>query len=235
MIDEEIFNGELSDEEISRIIEKYEEEILSDIEQIDKKISLFNIETPDSLDKKINSLGLYPKTLKIKNQFYKKVSVIVLVLFISGSILFKPKIALAIKQIIFQVVSYQTKESLDINLYRDDNAVDNLEFYLPIGFKSSGEVDNFNTQKFVYKNKKDKFITINAYPENFILSIDNENYDQYEEIEIDNRIGKMIVKNGITGIIFVNEDTLYELESNLPKDEFLAFAKNIKIKKTGGT
>lgn len=126
MIDEEIFNGELSDEEISRIIEKYEDEILSDIEEIDKKISLFNIETPNSLDKKINSLGLYPKTLKIKNQFYKKVSVIVLALFISGSILFKPKIALAIKQIIFQIVSYQTKESLDINLYRDDNAVDNL-------------------------------------------------------------------------------------------------------------
>lgn len=234
MIDEEIFNGELSDEEISRIIEKYEDEILSDIEEIDKKISLFNIETPDSLDKKINSLGLYPKTLKRKNQLYKKVSVIVLVIFISGSILLKPEIALAIKQIIFQVVSYQTKESLDINLYRADNAVDNLEFYLPKGFKSSGEVDNFNTQKFVYKNKEDKFITINAYPENFILSIDNEDYEQYEEIEIDNRIGKMIVKNGITGIIFVNEDTLYELESNLPKDEFLAFAKNIKIKKTGG-
>lgn len=231
MIDEDVFNEELSDKEISKIIDENKNIILSEIEQIDKKISLFNIETPVSLNKKINSLGLYPKILKRKQQFYGKVSIIILALFLFGSILLKPKVALAIKQIIFQVVSYQTKESLDINLYREDNAVNNLVVYLPSEFELSTQIDNFNTQRFVYKNKKDEFIIINAYPENFILAIDNENYEEYEEIEINNYIGKLIVKNGITSIIFVDEGILYVLESNLPKYDFLAFAENIKIKK----
>lgn len=132
----------ISDKEILNLIgEEHKTKILEEIGQIDKKISLFDIDIPNSLDKKINSLGIKTKILEKRKILYRKVSVLILMFIFSMSLVCvsNSNIVLAVKEAMIQIVSFQTKQSLDVNLYRGDNLLNKLEFYVPNGFEKSDE------------------------------------------------------------------------------------------------
>lgn len=225
-------SNSLKDKKILDLIGKKEEKrILEEIEQIDKKISLLNIQIPDSLDKKINYLGINPKILKRRKPLYKKVAIFISLLFFSGSLvcIVNPKIALALKEEMIQIISFQTKESLEVNLYKGDNLLNKLEFYIPNGFKKSNYVDDFNKQKVIYENEKDQFIKISIYPQNFLLSLDNEDCEEYTDIKINDYAGKIFIKNNVITILFFDNVSLFEVESNLPKEKILKVAETIHI------
>lgn len=225
-------SNSLKDKKILDLIGKEEEKrILGEIEQIDKKISLLNIQIPDSLDKKINYLGINPKILKRRKPLYKKVAIFISLLFFSGSLvcIVNPKIALALKEEMIQIISFQTKESLEVNLYKGDNLLNKLEFYIPNGFKKSNYVDDFNKQKVIYENEKDQFIKISIYPQNFLLSLDNEDCEEYTDIKINDYAGKIFIKNNVITILFFDNVSLFEVESNLPKEKILKVAETIHI------
>lgn len=222
----------LPDNEILDLIGKEEEKsIASEIEKIDKEIFLFNIKTPDSLNKKIKSAGINFKIPQKRKHFYRKIAAFILMIIFSGSLIcvYNPNITLAVKKVVLQIVSFQTKESLNINLYRGDNLLDKVEFSLPNGFKKSNYIDNFNKQSVIYENKKGEFIKISIYPENFFLSFDNEDYQEYEDIKINSYSGKIIIKNDIITILFFDNVNLFEVESNLSKEKALIFAESINI------
>lgn len=225
-------SNSLKDKKILDLIGKKEEKrILEEIEQIDKKISLLNIQIPDSLDKKINYLGINPKILKRRKPLYKKVAIFISLLFFLGSLvcIVNPKIVLALKEEMIQIISFQTKESLEVNLYKGDNLLNKLEFYIPNGFKKSNYVDDFNKQKVIYENEKDQFIKISIYPQNFLLSLDSEDCEEYTDIKINDYAGKIFIKNNVITILFFDNVSLFEVESNLPKEKILKVAETIHI------
>lgn len=222
----------LTDNEILDLIGKEEEKrIASEIEKIDKDIFLFDIDTPDSLNKKIKATGINLKLPQKRKPFYKRIATVILMIIFSGSLIcaYNPNIVLAVKKVVLQIVSFQTKESLNINLYRGDNLLNKLEFFLPNGFKKLNYVDDFNKQSVIYENEKGEFIKISIYPENFFLSFDNENYQEYKDIKVNGYSGKIIIKNDIVTILFFDDVNLFEVESNLPKEKTLIFAESINI------
>lgn len=222
----------ISDKEILNLIgEEEKNKILLKIKQIDEKIFLFNIEPPDSLDKKINSLGIHTKILEKRKILYKKIVVFILIFIFSGSLvcISNPNIVSAVKKVVMQIISFQTKESLEVNLYKGDDILNKLEFYVPNGFKKADYIDDFNTQKVIYKNTENQFIKISIYSDNFLLSLDNENGQQYEDIKINDYIGKIIIENDIITILFFDNFSLLQVESNLPKEKVLTVAKSINI------
>lgn len=222
----------LTDKEVLDLIGKEEEKrIASEIEKIDKDIFLFDIDTPDSLNKKIRATGINLKLPQKRKPFYKRIATVILIITLSGNLicLFNPNIVLAVKRAVLQIVSFQKKESLNINLYRGDNLLDKLELAPPSGFEKSNYIDDFNKQSVTYENEKGEFIKISIYPENFFLSFDNEDYQEYEDININDFSGKMIIKNDIVTILFFDNVSLFEVESNLSKEETLIFAESINI------
>lgn len=114
-------------------------------------------------------------------------------------------------------------------MYRGDNLLNKLEFYVPNGFEKSDYVDYFNKQKVVYENENDQFIKISIYPENFLLSLDSEDCDEYEDIKINDYAGKIFIKNDVITILFFDNVNLFEVESNLPKEKILKVAETIYI------
>lgn len=222
----------MSDEEILNLIGKeHKNKILEEIEQIDKKIFLFHIKTPNSLDKKIDSLGIKTKTLEKRKVLYRNVAVLILIIIFSGNLvcIYNPNVVLAIKKTMIQIVSFQTKQSLDVNLYEGENLLKKLEFYVPKGFEKSDYVDYFNKQKVVYKNENDQFIKISIYPENFLLSLDSEDCKEYEDIKVNDYAGKIFIKNDMITILFFDNVNLFEVESNLSREKTLKVAETIYI------
>lgn len=222
----------LSDDEILKLIgEEEQKRILSEISDIDEKISLFDIEVPSSLDKKTEDLEIASKTFKKEKNLYKKIAVVAFILFFIGQqmYIYNPDIAFALKVKMLQVVSFQTKQALDINLYQGDNLLDKLQFCIPKGFKKSNYVDDFNKQKVVYFNENDEFIKISIYPDSFSLALDNENAQEYENIKVNDYSGKIIIKNDVITILFLDGVSLFEVESNLSKKEVLRVAETIYV------
>lgn len=210
------------------IIKKENQKILSEIQKIDEKVALYGIEIPKTLDKKIEQLGI--STVKRqKRKLYKKVSAFILVFLLSAEaiLIFNPKITEGLKRFLTQTFIFQNKEAIQISIQQAENYWNNYTIYIPKDFKLSSQVDSFNTQKVTFTNEVNQFITINLYPEDFYISLDNENFDNYEDIIVDNYSAKLIIKNGITTILFFNTINLIEIESNLTKEETLLIAENI--------
>lgn len=108
---------------------------------------------------------------------------------------------------------------------------DERNFYLsivPNGFEVTSSDSCWNLKRLVFRNEKQNdYITLTLYKPEYRLSLDNEDYEKYEDIEIGDSNGKMVIKNEIITIVFLHNRQFYEIESNLSEEDIMDIAEKI--------
>lgn len=217
----------MTDEELGKLIgAEGAEDIASKITDLDSRISAMQTELPDSMRKKLKSIGLKFHT---KGYFvdYQRTAVFILLLVIALSTvcIVKPEIVTAFRNIIYEMFSYETGESLDLSL--EESVWDKYTPEIPQGFQLTNNLNLQNVKRHTYTNEADDYIKISIYKESVTLSLDNEKYEQYEDVEVNQSLGKKITKNSISTIVFQSNQYIIVVESNLPDLDVLNIAKSI--------
>lgn len=203
------------------------EEFEKTFEGLDKRIDAMGVELPDTLVKKIRQEGI---SIHQKNNIsihQKLASFFIFFLIISGLLcIINPDIVTAVKQSIHKFVYDESIESSDFQLQESIKTL--YEPAIPDGFNISENKYNANLKQDTYISTDNKFIKISVYSNNYFLSHDKENYENYESISVQGFEGKQITKLDITTIIFSDNHNIFEVESNLSASEVLIIAKSIK-------
>lgn len=85
---------------------------------------------------------------------------------------------------------------------------------------------NFIRKK--YENESGHDIEISLYAEAYKLSLDNEKYEHYEDITINDFQGKKISKDNTTMVIVFVHDRIVSVNSNLPENNLDDILKSIR-------
>lgn len=201
-------------------------ETKDEIEDLDKRIDAMGLELPEKLTQTIQQDILHNKTkLCHKNNFRycRKIAVYIAIVFM-GICVFNPKVTMAIKNVVYELFSIESKESIDIKL--EEEIWKKYTPYIPNGFELETQIDNVNLTKKIY-TRSDYFISISISTKEYYLSLDNENLSDLEEIKINTSKGKKMVRNQVTTIVFPFNNYIFEVESNLSEQETMDIAKSI--------
>lgn len=218
--------------EIMEIIGKKEEEsYLKESERIQKKITLNHIKPPKSLDKKIQKMIADENKKQKQKAISLKIAIFLLVFIIGCQTVYivNPKIAMAVRYTISRLFFFQSEKSIDFQIQDSEKFLQLYKFDIPDQFElvppDASAV--FDIERQAYENESGQYIQFSVYPDNFLLSLDIENCEKLENININGYSSKIITKNGITTILIFIDDKLLEVESNLSLDETKEIVESI--------
>lgn len=214
---------------IEAIGKKEEESYLKETKRIQKKIVLNDIKPPKSLDKKIYQM--IADNSKKQKSISLKIAIFLLVFIIGCQTVYitNPKVAMAVRYTISRLFSFQSEKSIDFQIQDSENFLQRYKFDIPeqFGLLPLDVSAVFHMERQAYENENGQYIQFSVYPDNFLLSLDIENCEKLENININGYSSKIITKNGITTILLFIDDKLLEVESNLSIDEIKEIVESI--------
>lgn len=214
---------------IEAIGKKEESNYLKETKRIQKKIVLNDIKPPKSLDKKIYQM--IADNSKKQKSINLKIAIFLLVFIIGCQTVYimNPKVAMAVRYTISRLFSFQSEKSIDFQIQDSENFLQRYKFDIPEQFELLPlDVSAvFDMERQVYEDESGQYIQFSVYPDNFLISLDIENCEKLENININGYSSKIITKNGITTILLFIDDKLLEVESNLSIDEIKEIVESI--------
>ena len=193
------------------------------------------IDVPDELVERLECiLGIRLKRKSKSRRFLLKTAAILLLFFTvaTAALVIDRENVTAFRRIIIGVFSSKTEVSEDF--HSQEVPLPDYFPVLPDGFQLEGSYGNDNAVVFHYENGDKQFLKITIYSAGYFISLDNEDFEKYEDVEINESFGKKLVKNGTTAlVIFYGQDCI-AIESNLPESEICDFAGGIKPFLEGG-
>lgn len=156
-----------------------------------------------------------------------KIAVVILIVGISISTMMNlyPQITTAVQNYFYKIKIKIDANSTQISTAKESNS--KYWFELPEGFELVNTEENKNIVTKTYERNSD-YVEISCCYEDFRLSIDSEDCEVNETINILDSEGQLIEKKGITTIVFYYSDALIVIESNLSKNEIKEIAESIQ-------
>lgn len=206
-------NKNIPSKEIDKLFgEEYNKILDLELRQIDKEIDLFHIEAPPNLTKSIShKTGLKLYTPKDMWNSYKIATAILAMVILSATfIIANPRGGIAFKNMFRSLIFDNTNVSFEFN-----SAETKFFPELPNDFELLQTIENMNFIRKKYGNESGHYIEISLYAAAYKLSLDNEKYEHYEDITINDFQGKKISKDNTTTVIVFVHDRIVSVKSIL--------------------